>query len=329
MLAIRHCASAPIPGTGQTHSPDSWILGASACKKPLQGAPYAPHSSPPWGSKTVKQPQTSSGDPTVATLLTWFVPGAGHLYLGRPLFALLAFLLVEGVFMLGLWLTDGRAFEILPQEMRSQFAPFLAPELGNLGALLFQSSRFGYGSPDPSIWPSSMHLGLALTAFGGVLNMILMSRAHFDARTPKDIPAQVAGTLRPGTAALASWAIPGLGQILQGRKWRGILMLLMLVGLFAIGTTMGEGANLDRERHFFYWGGQFFLGAPALITEAFHGHSPLDHEVPYHDLAVVMGCVAGLLNVLVMLDAYGWSESQCLGRDPKRGMTAEHGENAA
>lgn len=277
----------------------------------------------------MKQQQTSQGDPTVATLLTWFVPGAGHLYLGRPLFALAAFLLVEGVFMLGLWLTDGRAFEILPQEMRSQFAPFLAPELGNLGALLFQSSRFGFGAPDPRVWPSTMHLGMALTAFSGLLNVILMSRAHFDARAPKVVPTEAAGTPRPELAALASWMIPGLGQILQGRSRRGILMLLLLVGLFAIGTVMGEGANLDRERHFFYWGGQFLLGLPTLTAEMIHGHAPLDHEVPYHDLAVVLGCVAGLLNVLVMLDAYGWSESLRIGRDPKHGLSIEHAENAA
>ena len=264
------------------------------------------------------QHKDSQGDPTVATLLTWFVPGAGHLYLGRPLFALVAFLLVEGVYLLGLWLTDGRAFEILPAEMRSQFAPFLAPELGNLGAMLFQSSRFGFGTGAPSVWPDTMNLGMALTSFGGILNVLLMSRAHFDARASKAAPG-----LRPEAAALACWVLPGLGQILQGRRLRGILMFVMLVGLFAIGTTMGEGANLDRERHYFYWGGQFMLGVPALFAEMIHGHAPLDHEVPYHDLAVVMGCVAGLLNVLVMVDAYGWSESLRIGRDPKHGLTAE------
>jgi len=265
------------------------------------------------------QKNDSKGDPTVATLLTWFVPGAGHLYLGKPLFALAAFIVVEGIYLLGLWLSDGRAFEILPPEMRSQFAPFLSPESGNLGAILFQSSRFGYGTGAPAIWPSTMHLGMSLTAFGGILNVLLMSRANFDARMTR-----ASTGLRPETAALASWVIPGLGQILQGRRLRGFLIFLLLVGLFTIGTTMGEGANLDRERHFFYWGGQVLLGLPALLAEIIHGHSPLDHEVPYHDLAVVIGCVAGLLNVLVMLDAYGWSESLHLGEDPKHGLTASN-----
>ena len=261
-----------------------------------------------------------TGDPTVAALLTWFVPGAGHLYLGRAGFAVVAFLVVEGLYALGLFLSDGRAFEILPAEMRGQFAPFLSPELGNLGALLFHSSRFGFGGPEPTILPSTLQAGMALTAASGVLNALLMSRAHLDARVAPE--AAGASRVRPEVAALATFALPGLGQVLQGRVRRGLLCLVLLVALFAAGTVLGEGANLDRARHFYYWGGQFFLGLPALLAEAANGHPQLTHEVPYHDLAVVLGCVAGLLNVLVMLDAYGWSEAELLGRDPRRGERA-------
>ncbi len=273
-----------------------------------------------------------TGDPTVAALLTWFVPGAGHLYLGRAGFAVVAFLVVEGLYALGLFLSDGRSFEILPPEMRGQFAPFLSPELGNLGALLFHSSRFGFGGPDPVVFPGTLQAGMALTATSGVLNALLMSRAHLDARVPAAASAKATGAasagaapaarVRPEVAALASFALPGLGQILQGRTRRGLLCLALLLLLFGAGTLLGEGANLDRARHFYYWGGQFFLGLPALLTEAAHGHPQLTHEVAYHDLAVVLGCVAGLLNVLVMLDAYGWSEALLLGRDPRRGERA-------
>ena len=203
--------------------------------------------------------------------------------------------------------------------MRGQFAPFLSPELGNLGALLFHSSRFGFGGPEPTILPPTLQAGMAMTAASGVLNALLMSRAHLDARIAPE--AAGASRLRPEVAALATFALPGLGQVLQGRVRRGLLCLALLVTLFAAGTLLGEGANLDRTRHFYYWGGQFFLGLPALLAEAANGHSQLTHEV-HHDLAVVLGCVAGLLNVLVMLDAYGWSEAELLGRDPRRGERA-------
>lgn len=264
-------------------------------------------------------------DPTVATLLTWFVPGAGHLYLGRVKTAGAVFLLVQGCYALGLFLSAGRGFEILPPEMRGAMAPFLAPELGNLGALLFQSSQFGFGEPQPSVFPATLQLGLLLTSLSGILNALVMAQANLDARRP--VPATAVNPA-PGLAGLASFLVPGLGQFLQGRRGRGILAFGLLVGLFLAGTLLGEGANLDRARHYYYWGGQFLLGLPAWITEAVHGHPRLTHEVPYHDLAVVLGCVAGLLNVLVVLDAFAWGEALSLGEDPLAGETARSSEEA-
>ena len=43
------------------------------------------------------RPSEKRGEPTVALFLTWFLPGAGHVYLGRFGVAALAFLLVEGI----------------------------------------------------------------------------------------------------------------------------------------------------------------------------------------------------------------------------------------
>ena len=42
-------------------------------------------------------PPQRTGDPTVATLLTWLVPGAGHLYLKQTRVALAAFVLLEAL----------------------------------------------------------------------------------------------------------------------------------------------------------------------------------------------------------------------------------------
>jgi hypothetical protein len=49
-------------------------------------------------------------------------------------------------------------------------------------------------------------------------------------------------------------------------------------------------------------------------------------DIPYVDAGVVIGCVAGMLNVLVMLDAYGYSESRLLGA---AGAEPEPGEAPA
>ena len=50
-----------------------------------------------------------------------------------------------------------------------------------------------------------------------------------------------------------------------------MLIFFSLVGLFVLGTVLAEGSNLSRERHFYYWGGQFVIGAPAIVAEALLG----------------------------------------------------------
>lgn len=264
---------------------------------------------PDTAPQSTERPQ--GGEPTVAALLTWFVPGAGHLYLGKLRTALIGFVLIQGLYLLGVILSKGMFLEYLPAEMRTRFAAVLTPEVGNLGALLLHQAKYGYGMNFPRPWPATMDLGTVLTAMAGLLNVLLASHAHFEARRAD---AQGAGIPAPALAATATFLVPGLGQILQGRRGRGLLVFGCLVGLFAIGCVLAEGANLDRERHFYYWAGQFLLGLPAVAAEFAHGHPMVTSDIAYADAGVVLGCVAGMLNVLAMLDAYGWSESKILGR---------------
>ena len=107
---------------------------------------------------------------------------------------------------------------------------------------------------------------------------------------------------------MVTWLVPGLGQFLQGRRARGLVIFVLLVGLMILGTVLAQGSNLDRERHFYYWAGQFLLGLPAMAAEFIHGHARLTHDIPYADGGVVLACVAGMLNVLAMLDAYTYGE---------------------
>lgn len=252
-----------------------------------------------------------AGDPNVAAFLTWFLPGAGHLYLGRAGAGLIAFAVVQGVYYLGLVLSGGMGFEYLQPELRGQLAPVLAPEAGNLGALLWQMSQYGYGPDHPRPWPEWMALGTTLTALSGVLNVVLMVHAHTLARSPKGTPL---GALRsPALHVGATWLLPGLGHLLQGRRRRALLVFAALLGLFVVGTLLAEGSNLARERHYYYWGGQLLVGLPALLAEAIVGRAPIGGEIPFVEGGLVFACLAGLLNVLAMIDAYGAAERELFG----------------
>ncbi len=262
------------------------------------------------------------GEPSVAVFLTWFLPGAGHLYLGRASTAVLAFLVVEGLYALGWFLSGGRTFEFLDPELRGPFATLLSPEVGNLGAMIAQMKVVGFGTTPPSPLPDTVHLGSWLAGASGILNAVFMVHAHLTARG-----LQRAEGLRaldhPAVAVGAAWAIPGLGHFLQGRRLRAAIVFALLLGFFVVGTLLAEGANLSRERHFYYWAGQFLLGLPALVAEIATGRPPVTGEQTFGDVGLLYACMPGLLNVLAMLDVYGFAERRWTGEAARSKTTAD------
>ena len=243
------------------------------------------------------------GDPNVAVLLTWFLPGAGHIYLGRVMTGFLYFVVLEGLYVLGWWLTGGRTFEYLDPELQGPFATLLTPEAGNLGAMLMHIMVSGFGASEPVPFAPLAVLGYTLSALSGTLNLFAACHAHVAARGAK--PARA---LHPLVLLTAAWAVPGLGHWLQGRRLRAGIVFTLLVGLFVLGTALAAGTNLSRERHFYYWSGQFLLGLPAIVAEFIGGDARVSTELPRLDVGLLYASMAGLLNVLAWLDVFGVAE---------------------
>jgi len=128
-------------------------------------------------------PSHRRGDPNVAVLLTWFLPGSGHFYLGRWVPGVLALILVEGLYAVGWFLSDGRTFEFLDPELRGPLATVLTPEVGNLGGLTAQMRYVGFGADEALPFPGRVELGGMLTALSGIANLFWMVHAHLEART--------------------------------------------------------------------------------------------------------------------------------------------------
>jgi hypothetical protein len=254
---------------------------------------------------TETRPKARRSDPNVATLITWILPGAGHLYLGLLRPALVGFVLIEGLYALGWWLSEGRAFEFLEPELQGPFATVLSPEVGNLGGMIAQLRNVGFGSGEPSPFPAHVALGSLLCALSGLGNAFCMVHAHLAARSRGIVPRSRPS---PFAAVALTWAVPGLGHWLQGRRLRAAIVFTLLVGFFLWGTWLSEGSNLSRERHFYYWSGQLLVGLPAIGAELVFGRPPVTHEIPLVDYGLLFACMSGLLNVLAMMDAYGTAE---------------------
>ena len=258
------------------------------------------------------RPSDRRGDPTVAVLITWFLPGAGHVYLGRLVPGLVAFLVVQGLYALGWFLSDGRIFEFLDPELQGPLATVLTPEVGNLGGMVAQLKYVGFGPEVLRPFPPWILLGGWLTALSGITNVLLMVHVHLLARTPAAAPRMGPS---PVLAVGATLLLPGLGHFLQGRRLRALLVFGLLVGFFLWGTWLAEGSNLSRERHFYYWSGQFLVGLPAFLAEAVSGRPPVTGELANGDVGLLFACMPGLLNILAMLDVYGVGERRWLGAE--------------
>jgi hypothetical protein len=151
-------------------------------------------------------------------------------------------------------------------------------------------------------------------------------------------------------AALLSYIVPGLGQIVQGRYGKGLLFMVSLLGMFFLGQAMGQWQNVyvpqdlvkdgrrqnGSSRNLFasivlrcHYLGQFWIGAAAwpALWQYFDMPMPAAEKNPFlhnfqrmpkeedvnqflinsdktPDLGWVYTVIAGMLNILVIYDAY-------------------------
>ncbi|MBI2805368.1 MAG: hypothetical protein HYX68_10365 [Planctomycetes bacterium] len=157
-------------------------------------------------------------------------------------------------------------------------------------------------------------------------------------------------------AATLSYLIPGLGQIYQGRYGKGGLFMVSLLGMFMLGQAMGDWRNVyiptdgpQGGRGIvgllvrWHYGGQFFIGIaawPALAQSygvapaglGTYQKAPDERELNEFfqnndktpDLGWVYTVVAGMLNLLVIYDAYiGPIPAVPLRPNPKETLAAK------
>ena len=110
----------------------------------------------------------------------------------------------------------------------------------------------------------------------------------------------------PVGVIVAAWLLPGGGHLLQRRWGRGALLLGSICLLFFLGLAMGGRFFHASPGNFVetlgslgdFCSGLLFLGA------RFSGYDPLPVAAPAADYGTKFLLVAGLLNVLCILDAF-------------------------
>lgn len=120
----------------------------------------------------------------------------------------------------------------------------------------------------------------------------------------------------PILAAILAWMVPGLGHVYQGRIGKAFLFFFCVMGLFLLGTHLGSNRVVyyrwDRKEWSWPYLAQAGVGIAA-VPAFFRTMDPAKWDVELDDLhragkivdiARIFTMIAGLLNLLVIYDAF-------------------------
>ena len=256
--------------------------------------------------------------------LAGFVPGLLQFHLGQKPRAMLALASCLALFFAGWVLVGERLFYwalITPDEsgspalrLAARFGlPLTLPELLNLPGNAIGALLAWDGSPSGErLWrlPRPMeHLGGFLTAASGMLAAFWSAAAHWDLRRRRDggddAPAPIAN---PALCAGLSWLVPGLGHARAGQKDKGVLLGAAVLAVFALGLLVSHGHDCDRATASVWWIAQNLCGGGSLFAALVTGPLRMESAPEHLSLGVVLCTVAGLMNLVVMVDAYTVAE---------------------
>jgi len=118
--------------------------------------------------------------------------------------------------------------------------------------------------------------------------------------------AMARDSARSYTAALLAWVFPGLGHLFLGRRAKGLVLMGCLLALFVLGVGMDSRLQLhlglDDPLAVLFSVAQMGVGAPYVLARLLGYEAGLVTS-PNYEYGNTFTAVAGLLNVLVILDA--------------------------
>jgi hypothetical protein len=121
-------------------------------------------------------------------------------------------------------------------------------------------------------------------------------------------------TLRALAICAGGWLVPGVSHLVLGRWVRGLIFAAAIAAMFVLGLAMQGrlyGLPPDQTLHLFAFIADVGVGLPYVIAERL-GYGGGVLSSPNYDYGTTFLWVAGLLNYLIVLDAFDISQ----GRKP-------------
>ena len=105
------------------------------------------------------------------------------------------------------------------------------------------------------------------------------------------------------TVAILAWLLPGAGHWYLGMRSRGGIMFVGVCSTFVLGVLLGGIEIVDPENSHAWFCAEILTGAPALITTLLQEPQTKAGLGRGADLGEVYAGIAGLLNLMCVLDA--------------------------
>ncbi|MFO1077442.1 MAG: DUF6677 family protein [Planctomycetota bacterium] len=258
-----------------------------------------------------------------STFLAGFVPGLLQYQLGQKQRAVTAFVSCTVLFFAGWVIVGSRLFywALLTPDAGADLLrglahfglPITFPELLNLPANALGAMLAWDGSPTGErLWRMPRdyeHIAGWLTAASGMLAAFWAADGHWELRWKRDSRSDTPRPIaNPALCAGLSWLVPGLGHARAGQKDKGVLMGVAVVAVFAAGLVFSHGHAVDRATASVWWMGQNLFGGGSLFASLVTAPWRMESAPANLDLGVVLCTVAGLMNLVVMVDAYTVAE---------------------
>jgi hypothetical protein len=107
-------------------------------------------------------------------------------------------------------------------------------------------------------------------------------------------------------AGLLAWVFPGLGHLFLGRRGKGLVLMGAILALFVLGVAMDSRLQLhlgfEDPLALLFSAAQMGIGAPYVLARLL-GYEAGQLTSPTYEYGNTFTAVAGLLNILVLLDA--------------------------
>ena len=257
-----------------------------------------------------------------------FVPGLLQFLLGQRVRAAVALASCTLLFFAGWSMVQDRLFffSLISAEeprapgMMSSIVHLMAqlgmlnlPEMLNLPANMLGSlMSYEGGSEAERLWrlPRPMeNLGGFLTAASGMLAAFWAADGQFSLRRQRDGKGQESEPSRnPAMMAGFSWLVPGLGHWMLGQRDKGLLVGAAVLLVFGFGLLVSHGHAVDRAIAPVWWIGQLLCGGGTLFAALVTAPIEMTTFPEYLDMGTVLCTVGGLMNLVVMIDAFTIAE---------------------